>query len=64
MEQLKEEHERQTRKHKRLGKEGEVVSVFEHRAVERDHFMEKQEREHEKRLGELSKKVTGNDGRL
>ena len=34
-----------------------MVNVFEHRAVERDHFMEKQEREHEKRLGELSKKL-------
>ena len=57
VEQLKEEHERQTRNANVWEKRREVVNVFEHRAVERDHFMEKQEREHEKRLGELSKKL-------
>lgn len=57
LEQLNEEHERQTRNADVWEKRREVVNAFEHRAEERDHFMEKQEREHEKCFGELSKKL-------
>ena len=56
-EQLKEEHERQTRNADVWEKRREVVNTFERAAEEQDHFMEKQEREHEKCLGELSKKL-------
>ena len=57
LEQLNEEHERQTRNADVWERRREVVNAFEHRAEERDHFMEKQEREHEKCFGELSKKL-------
>ncbi|CAL6289145.1 unnamed protein product [Bathycoccus prasinos] len=57
LEQLNEEHERQKRNADVWEKRREVVNAFEHRAEERDHFMEKQEREHEKCFGELSKKL-------
>jgi len=45
LEQLNEEHERQTRNADVWEKRREVVNAFEHRAEERDHFMEKQERD-------------------